>query len=145
MDPAVWGATYWDFLHTVAAHYPKFPTATDKKVHYRLIYNFHFFIPNRAIGAEFEKLLDKNPLTPFLDSRDHFVRWVNHVHNVVNEKLGKPRVTLAEHKTALREKYNKDRVRRFLKQKYWLVYAVFLVLILLAAFSFKSYHVKTGP
>ena len=145
MDPTVWGPAYWEFLHTTAAHYPKFPTPTEKKVHYRLIQNMQFFIPNRKIANEFERLVDANPVTPFLDSREDFVRWVNHVHNLVNEKLGKPRVSLQASRAEFREKYNKDKVKRFLKQKYWLVYAVFLLLLGLSVFAFKGHHGQARP
>jgi hypothetical protein len=30
-------------------------------------------------------LLDKYPLTPYLDSRDKFVKWLHFIHNRVNE------------------------------------------------------------
>jgi hypothetical protein len=105
MDPKVWGPHYWFFLHSVAHHYPKIPNATTKKVHYRLIQNFPEFIPHRDVASNFAKMLARYPVTPYLDSRTHFVRWVHFIHNKINEHVGKPTMTLEEHRNTLRQNY----------------------------------------
>jgi len=120
MDPLVWGPHYWMFLHTVAAHYPIKPTPAEKKVHYRLIHNFHEFIPHRQIAASFRRLLEQNPVTPYLDSHDDFTRWVHHLHNEVNQQLGKPTISLETHKQQFRDMYSSpaEKRKRFLKTQY---------------------------
>jgi hypothetical protein len=105
MDPNVWGPHYWFFLHSVALHYPKLPNATTKKIHYRLIHNFHEFIPHRDIAANFTKLLARYPVAPYLDSRTHFVRWVHFLHNKVNEIVHKPTITLEAHRANMKQRY----------------------------------------
>ena len=94
MDPSVWGPHYWFFLHTVAFHYPLHPTSIQKKMYHRLIHHFHQFIPNPSIATTYEKVLQKNPVSPYLDSREDFITWVHHIHNIINIRLEKPTITL---------------------------------------------------
>jgi FAD-linked sulfhydryl oxidase len=103
MDPTVWGPSYWMFLHTVAANYPKHPNGISKKVHYRLLHNFHEFIPHSTSATNFRKMLELYPVTPYLDSRNRLMEWVNFIHNKVNEITGKPKVTLSEHRDNMKE------------------------------------------
>ena len=96
LDPKVWGPHYWFFLHTVAMTYPHHPNAVTKKKYYEFIQNIPIFIPVEEISKEFEKLIDVYPITPYLDNRDSFVRWMHFIHNKINEKLEKPQITLNE-------------------------------------------------
>jgi hypothetical protein len=54
------------------------------------------FLPVEQISGEFSKLIDKYPITPYLDNRDSFVRWMHFIHNKINEKLEKPQISLNE-------------------------------------------------
>ena len=94
LDPNVWGPHYWFFLHTIAMSYPHHPNAVTKKKYYDFIQNLPLFIPVESIGKDFEKLLDEYPVTPYLDSRDSLIRWMHFIHNKINEKLEKPKITL---------------------------------------------------
>jgi len=94
LDPKIWGPHYWFFLHTVAMTYPNHPNAVTKKKYYEFIQNLPLFIPVEQISKEFERLIDKYPITPYLDNRDSFVRWVHFIHNKINEKLEKPPISL---------------------------------------------------
>ena len=48
------------------------------------------------------QLIDTYPVTPYLDNRDSFLRWVHFIHNRVNITLGKEEISL---KKALEEYY----------------------------------------
>ena len=93
-DPSVWGPHYWFFLHTIAESYPLHPTEVTKKKYYNLIQNLPIFIPIDEIGNYFSQLLDKYPVTPYLDNRDSFVRWMHFIHNKINIRLGKQELSL---------------------------------------------------
>jgi hypothetical protein len=93
-DPSVWGPHYWFFLHTVAESYPLTPNSTTKRKYYDLIQNIPLFIPNSNIGNKFSEYLDKYPVTPYLDNRDSFVRWMHFIHNKFNVLLGKEEISL---------------------------------------------------
>jgi hypothetical protein len=96
LDPTVWGPHFWFFLHTLAMSYPHHPNAVTKKKYYELILNLPLFIPVESIGKDFEKLLDEYPVTAYLDSRESLIRWMHFIHNKINEKLEKPKITLNE-------------------------------------------------
>jgi FAD-linked sulfhydryl oxidase len=96
LDPKVWGPHYWFFLHTLAMTYPHHPNAVTKKKYYEFIQNLPLFLPVEEISGEFSKLIDKYPITPYLDNRDSFVRWMHFIHNKINEKLEKPTISLNE-------------------------------------------------
>ena len=95
-EATVWGRHYWFFLHTIAHSYPIHPNAVTKRKYYDLITNFPLFIPDEKMGDRFAEMLDKYPVTPYLDSRDSFTRWVNFIHNKYNVILGKKEVPYLE-------------------------------------------------
>jgi hypothetical protein len=94
LDPKIWGPNYWFFLHTLAMTYPHHPNTITKKKYYEFIQNLPLFIPVQEISVEFSKLIDKYPVTPYLDNRGSFIRWMHFIHNKINEKLEKPQITL---------------------------------------------------
>jgi hypothetical protein len=93
-DANIWGPHYWFFLHTVAESYPIYPNDVTKRKYYDLIQNMPLFIPDSDIGDNFSRLIDKYPVSPYLDNRDSFVRWVHFIHNKINIKLGKEELSL---------------------------------------------------
>lgn len=93
-EPEIWGPHYWFFLHTVAESYPMNPNDITKRKYYDLIQNMPLFIPDAEMGGKFSRMLDKYPVTPYLDNRDSFVRWVHFMHNKMNMKLGKIELSL---------------------------------------------------
>ena len=96
LDPTVWGPHFWFFLHTLAMSYPHHPNAVTKKKYYELIQNLPLFIPVESNGSDFEKILNEYPVTAYLDSRESLIRWMHFIHNKINEKLEKPKITLNE-------------------------------------------------
>jgi len=104
-DPVVWGPHYWFFLHTVAHSYPVYPNEVTKRKYYDLIHNMPLFIPNEKIGNHFSRMLDQYPVTPYLDKKDSFVRWMNFIHNKINVLLEKDEVSLADAETAYFGRY----------------------------------------
>ena len=88
-----WGPHYWFFLHTIAEIYPKYPNEVTKRKFYDLIVNMPLFIPEEKIGNDFAELIDKFPVTPYLDNRDSFRKWMHFIHNKINLNIGKKEVT----------------------------------------------------
>jgi len=128
--PEVWGPHYWFFLQTIAHTYPLTPNAVTKRKYYDLIQNMPLFIPNPEIGDNFIALLDRYPITPYLDNRDSFIRWIHFIHNRINRILGKEEITLFEalddYKALYRPKQVKLSERFHLRKEY--VIAFFTVL-----------------
>jgi hypothetical protein len=136
LDPKIWGPHYWFFLHTVAMTYPHHPNAVTKKKYYEFIQNLPIFIPVEAISKEFEKFIDLYPITPYLDNRDSFVRWMHFAHNKINEKLEKPQITLNEFFVQYYNEYKSqnEKLADFYKLKEKLIYGGILGLLLCAIY-----------
>jgi hypothetical protein len=131
LDPKIWGPHYWFFLHTVAMTYPHHPNAVTKKKYYEFIQNLPLFIPVEEISKEFEKFIDLYPITPYLDNRDSFIRWVHFAHNKINEKLEKPQITLNDFFIQYYNEYKSqnEKLAEFYKLREKLVYGGILVLL----------------
>lgn len=132
LEPNVWGPHYWFVLHTIAISYPLHPNEVTKKKYYDLIHNFPLFLPIENIGNIFSKIIDKYPVSPYLDSRESFIKWTHFIHNKVNVSLGKDEITMEE---ALSSYYNNykpkqitnidDKIRR---EK--IIYMIIIILII---------------
>ena len=96
LDPNVWGPHYWFVLHTIALCYPTHPNDVTKKKYYGFIQNLPLMIPVERIGNSFSDLIDRYPVTPYLDSRESFQKWIHFIHNKVNFKLALPELSFAE-------------------------------------------------
>ena len=111
LDPKIWGPHYWFFIHTVAMTYPILPNAVTKKKYYEFIQNLPLFIPVESISGEFSKLIDKYPVTPYLDNRESLIRWTHFIHNKINQKLEKPQISLSEFYVQYYEEYKSQNVK----------------------------------
>jgi hypothetical protein len=111
LDPKIWGPHYWFFIHTVAMTYPIRPNAVTKKKYYEFIQNLPLFIPVESISGEFSKLIDKYPVTPYLDNRESLIRWTHFIHNKINQKLEKPQISLSEFYIKYYEEYKPQNVK----------------------------------
>jgi hypothetical protein len=111
LDPKIWGPHYWFFIHTVAMTYPIRPNAVTKKKYYEFIQNLPLFIPVESMSGEFSKLIDKYPVTPYLDNRESLIRWTHFIHNKINQKLEKPQVSLSEFYVKYYEEYKAQNVK----------------------------------
>ena len=105
LDPKIWGPHYWFVLHTIALTYPTNPNEVIKKKYYDFIQNLPLFLPIDEIGNNFSNYLDKYPVTPYLDSRDSFIRWMHFIHNHINKHVGNIEMTLEESMTAYYSHY----------------------------------------
>jgi hypothetical protein len=124
LDPKVWGPHYWFFLHTLAMTYPHHPNAVTKKKYYEFIQNLPLFLPVQEISSEFSKLIDKYPITSYLDNRDSFVRWMHFIHNKINEKLEKPQISLNEFFVKYYDEYktNDEKLTQYYKLRDIVIY-----------------------
>ena len=132
LDPKVWGPHYWFFLHTLAMTYPHHPNTVTKKKYYEFIQNLPLFLPVEEISSSFSKLIEIYPITPYLDNRDSFVRWMYFIHNKINEKLEKPQITLNEFYVNYYNQYKSqdEKLSEFYKIREKLIYGGIIVSIL---------------
>jgi hypothetical protein len=131
LDPKVWGPHYWFFLHTLAMTYPHHPNTVTKKKYYEFIQNLPLFLPVEEISGEFSKLIDKYPITPYLDNRDSFVRWMHFIHNKINEKLEKPQITLNDFFIKYYDEYKSqdEKIAQYYKIRKKIIYLAVILII----------------
>ncbi len=137
-DPDIWGPHYWFFLFTIAQTYPKTPNAITKRKYYDFVMNMPLFIPDPEIGNRFANMLDKYPVTPYLDSRESFIKWVHFIHNKINYMLGKEEITLLESLEKYKALYRSKPVYLSYKMNIKVQY-VHIVLILACLFLIYVY------
>ena len=89
LDSKVWGPHYWFVLYSIALTYPNTPNNTIKKKYYEFIQNLPLFLPHDEIAGHFSNLLNKYPVTAYLDSRDSLTRWIHFIHNRINSIINK--------------------------------------------------------
>jgi hypothetical protein len=91
--------------------YPIRPNTITKKKYYEFIQNLPLFIPIENMSGEFSKLIDKYPVTPYLDNRESLIRWTHFIHNKINQKLEKPQISLNEFYVKYYEEYKSQNVK----------------------------------
>ena len=138
LNPQVWGPHVWFFLMTLAVSYPDHVSAVTKRKYYDFIINLPVFIPNAEVSSRFSELLDKYPVTPYLDNRDSFIRWVHFIHNKVNHMLGKEEVSFAAALECYFAEYRPKPVILSEKLK-WKKYALVGVFIFVCLFLIYAY------
>lgn len=129
LDPEIWGPHFWFFIHTLALTYPHNPNDVTVKKYYEFVQNLPVFIPVGEIGNDFNKLLELYPVSSYLDSRTSFVKWVHFMHNKINEKINKPKISLDEFQFKYYEQYKRKdlKIKDFNKWKEKILYSLIIL------------------
>lgn len=139
LDPKIWGPKYWFVLHTIALTYPKLPNAVTKKKYYDFIQNIPLFLPIDNIGNVFASFLDKYPVTPYLHSREAFIKWMHFIHNKVNVYLDKPEISIEESMSLYYDNYKPKVVKNYqdkIKRKKIIYMVIILFIIFISVFLY---------
>jgi len=141
-NPEIWGPHYWFVLYTIALSYPLSINETTKKKYYDFIQNLPLFLPVSDIGNTFSKFLDKYPITPYLDSRESFIKWVHFIHNKINIYLGKDELT---YYNAMNKYYEHYKLKEIKKKdetknnhKFIYISIIIILIIMLIILYFKK-------
>ena len=134
------GLYYWFVLYTIAVSYPLNVNTVTKKKYYDFIQNLPLFLPISNMGNIFSQFLDKYPVTPYLDSRESFIKWVHFVHNKINVFLGKKEITYTQamqyyykHYEPKKQKREKDRKNREKYIFFGMICLLIIIIIILMA------------
>lgn len=93
--PVLWGPSAWHFLHMVAASYPEEPCEQEMKCAYVFILSLGTMLPCEFCKKHFREMIEEMGMCPnHFQSRESFFKLVWEMHNRVNVRLGKPRLTL---------------------------------------------------
>jgi len=77
-------------------------------------------------------LLDQYPVSPYLDSRDAFIRWMHFIHNKINQRLEKPSISLSKFYEHYYEQYkpNDLKMREYYRMRSKIIYFVLVVIFI---------------
>lgn len=96
LPPTAWGPFFWHTIHIAALGYPSNPSYGHKKAAKEFYESLKFLIPCPVCRQHYEEHLHEMAITPFLDRREDLFKWTVDLHNKVNLKLNKPRVSEQE-------------------------------------------------
>ena len=134
-DSHIWGPHFWFVLHTIAMNYPDRANEVTRRKYYDFIQNLPIFIPNTEMGNNFSRLLDKYPVTPYLDKRESFIRWTVFIHNKINRIIGKPELELEDAIERYNNAYIPQKLELYgetnIKKTTVYIYSTILLLLLL--------------
>lgn len=94
LDHKIWFPHYWFVLLTIAVEYPVKANEVTKKKYYELIKNLPLFMPDGEIRNLFIELIEKYPVSPYLEDREGFKSWVHFIYNQYNTSVGNEEKTL---------------------------------------------------
>ena len=128
-DPIVWGPHFWFILMTMAVSYPLKANEVTQKKYYDFITNLPLFIPHPQIGNKFSSLIDKYPVSPYLEGKDSFLKWVHFIHNKINVQIGKDEITMTEALDAYYDMYKPKEIvlREQIKYRKKLIFGVIII------------------
>jgi len=87
LDPEVWIPHLKFTLQTISVLYPKRPNDVTIKKYYDTIQNIPLFFPQKPLGDAFAKMLDEYPVTPYLSSRESFMKWIHFIINKIHSQM----------------------------------------------------------
>lgn len=96
LSKEVWGNPTWFVIHFSSMHSP-IPFNFDWALSYKAFIScLMFMIPCPKCRAHLMENLPKNHIDDYLYSRDSIFEWSVRLHNIVNESIDKPILSLLE-------------------------------------------------
>jgi hypothetical protein len=120
-------------LQTIALNYPESPNEVTIRKYYNLIQNLPVFFPEQPLGNHLEKLLDEFPVTPYMNSKSSFMKWIHFLFNKINAKIGKENVSFYDNLEDYYQHYkpkeiiNKEQIKFKKHLMYGSVFSIFLM------------------
>ena len=113
----------------------------QKKKYYDFIQNLPLLFPLNPMGENFMKLLDEFPVTPYLDSRMSFMKWVHFIFNKINITLNEPEITFYESLEKYYEEYKPKEIlnmQKYKKQERYIQFGIGVFIIALIGYFYKN-------
>lgn len=112
LDPKIWIPKLQFMLITISLYYPLHPNDISKKKYYDFITNLPVFFPDIPLGNDFIKLLDEFPVTPYLKSRESFMKWVHFINNKINITMDYEQKSFYESLESYYDYYKPEEIRK---------------------------------
>lgn len=93
-DPETFGPHFWFVMHAASFGYPEMPSTSDMTNYKDFYHGLRNIIPCDECRVHYSKMIFDNPIDKHLQSRADLVRYVINLHNLVNDRLGKPQMSV---------------------------------------------------
>jgi hypothetical protein len=107
-NPTVWGPPTWFFLHSLTLALPKEVPPDEQAKIKSLMESLPDLLPCPSCGVNLKEHMKEEPIEPNLASRDKMVTWMLHIHNRVNNLLGKRAWTEQEMRAEYEEAFSSN-------------------------------------
>ena len=112
LKPDIWLPRFQFIMQTISINYPIHPNDVTKKKYYDLIQNLPLFFPEKPMGSAFLKMLDDYPVTPYLSSRESFMKWTHFINNKFNKMMDWNSLSFRESLEKYYELYKPDSIKK---------------------------------
>lgn len=85
----IWGATYWNFFHTISTMYPDKPSDLDKNMASTFMSKIDKILPCKKCAKHYQQNFRSFKIRNALNSKNDFIEWFVDFHNYVNMALNK--------------------------------------------------------
>lgn len=142
----IWGKYFWKTFHLVAIGYPENPTDEQKQAYLIFYKNFGNILPCKNCSLNYNYHLNELPIESYLNSRHDLFSWTVYFHNIVNAKLGKPKmdVSLAwqYYKSGEYDKNNNENNKNIFSLEYIINGTVIVLTIIIMLFCLQHFVVR---
>ena len=129
MNPNIWGESAWLFLHTITLNYPENPTFLDKNNYDIFFKSLKNILPCPTCREHYEQNIINHPID--LSSRESLIKWLIKIHNLVNEKNGKPILSYEDVINNYKDIYNpNNKYNKYIKTILIMIIIVLFIIII---------------
>ena len=129
MEPKIWGKHAWLFLHTITLNYPDEPTLSDKQNYKSFFESLIDILPCPTCREHYEQNIINHPID--LSSRESLIKWLIKIHNLVNEKNGKPILSYEDVINNYKDIYNpNNKYNKYIKTILIMIIIVLFIIII---------------
>lgn len=129
MLPDLWGKDLWTSIHYIALGYPKIPTK-EQVYNYKEFYmNLWKVIPCYKCSVNYKKNIITIPIDEYLSSNIKLFEWTVNLHNLVNNELGKPIISL--NKAIKIYDSNEKNNKKYSINTLYLIISILIIIILI--------------
>jgi len=97
--PDIWGPSTWHTIHLLCYTAPVTLSPTEQLRYTTFFKALPFVLPCASCSEHLQEHYKQHPIENFVSSQASLFEWSVHIHNTVNQMLGKPIVSLEKAKS----------------------------------------------